>query len=268
MLSYYHQAADAVLPHVRDRAVTLVRAPDGVGGASFFEKNTGSHAPEWVDVVPVTSGTDGSAAETNHHVRVNDLPTLIWTANLAGVELHVPQWTVHRDGRRDPPDLLVFDLDPGEPATVVDCCRIAERLHRVLRSDGLRAYPKTSGAEGMQLYCPISVSDDARPSDYARQLVQRLEREHPEHVVATMPRERRRGKVFIDWSQNSTAKTTITAYSLRAGPRPTVSTPVTWVEVRGCSEPHQLVFTAEQVLRRLDSGLDPFAGLHDAPTAL
>ncbi|WP_461144663.1 non-homologous end-joining DNA ligase [Salinifilum aidingensis] len=268
VLSYYHRAAEAVLPHVRDRAATLVRAPDGVGGASFLERNTGSRAPEWVDAVPVTSDADGSGSATNHHVRINDLPTLIWTADLAALELHVPQWTVERDGRRHLPDLLVFDLDPGDPATVVDCCRIAERLHRVLHADGLRAFPKTSGSAGMQLYCPISVAEAARPADYARELAQRLAREHPEHVVATAGRELRRGKVFIDWSRNNAATATVAAYSLRARSRPTVSTPVTWAEVHRCSEPHQLVFTAEQVLRRLDSGLDPFEGLHEAPTAL
>lgn len=268
VVSYYQRVAEVLLPHVRDRAATLLRFPEGVDGTSFFEKNVGRHAPSWVDTVPLVSGADGSGNESNEHIRINDLPTLIWASNLAALELHVPQWTVEHSGLRHAPDLLVFDLDPGKPATVVDCCRVAKDVREVLSTDGLRPYPKTSGSKGLQIYCPVSTTDSKRTSEYAKQLAQRMENIHPDRVVSKMARDIRRGKVFIDWSQNNPAKTTIAPYSLRGRTHPTISTPVTWAEVRACTRPHQLVFTAPQVLDRIDSGVDPFADLHADPIAL
>ncbi|QUH02987.1 ATP-dependent DNA ligase [Saccharopolyspora erythraea] len=268
VIDYYQRVAPAMLPHLRDRAATLIRFPDGVGGFSFYEKNVARHAPDWLPTVALISGAEGTGRALNHHVVVNDLPTLVWTANLAALELHVLQWKVDADGTRNPPDILVFDLDPGEPATIVDCCRVAELLHDVLSAEGLRPYPKTSGSKGLQLYCPVRVDSPKRTSEYAKEIAQHMQAEHPDSVVAKMAKAEREGKVFIDWSQNNTAKTTVAPYSLRARARPTVSTPVTWDEVRGCTRPDELVFTSDDVLRRLDRHGDLMAGLEDSPTPL
>ena len=268
VIDYYQRVAPVLLPRLRDRAATLIRFPNGVGGGSFFEKDVSRHAPDWVRTVPLVSGAGGSGHSLNHHVLVDDLPTLVWTANLAALELHVPQWTVTDGGERNPPDLLVFDLDPGEPATVVECCRVAELLHDVLRADGLRPYPKTSGSKGLQLYCPVTVSAPERTSAYAKEVALHLESRHPSAVIAKMARAARAGKVFIDWSQNNTAKTTVAAYSLRARATPTVSTPIAWDEVRACTRAEELVFTSEDVLRRLEEGDDLLADLHEDPCPL
>ena len=267
VIAYYHQVAPAMLPHLRGRAATLIRFPDGVDGGSFFEKNVSRHAPDWVPTAALVSGADGTGRALNHHVLIDDLPTLMWTANLAALELHVPQWTVGPGDSRHTPDLLVFDLDPGAPATIVECCRVAERLREVLARDGLRPHPKTSGSKGLQLYCPVRTSATDRTSAYAKEIARHLEAAHPDAVVATMSKAARAGKVFIDWSQNNTAKTTVAPYSLRARPRPTVSTPVTWHEVRSCTDPGDLVFTSTDVLHRLDDG-DLFAELHQDPADL
>lgn len=268
VIDYYQRVAPVLLPHVRGRAATLIRFPDGVGGSSFFEKNVSRHAPEWVPTARVVSGTGGRGRATNHHVRIEDLPTLVWTANLAALELHVPQWGVGPDDERLCPDLLVFDLDPGEPATIVDCCRVAEKLRDEVRADGLRAYPKTSGSKGMQVYCPVRPQYPERTSEYAKDLARRLSAAWPDRVLARMAKAERAGKVFIDWSQNNTAKTTVAPYSLRARSRPTVSTPVTWQEVADCHEPGDLVFTSADVLDRLAERTDPMADLHADPAAL
>ena len=267
VIDYYRQVADVLLPHTRDRAATLIRFPNGVGAGSFYEKDTARHAPDWVPIARLVSGAEGRGRALNGHVLLNDLPTLVWTANLAALELHVPQWTVGPGDSRHTPDLLVFDLDPGEPATIVDCCRTAELLEPLLRADGLRPYPKTSGSKGLQLYCPVRTSATDRTSAYAKEIARHLEAAHPDAVVATMSKAARAGKVFIDWSQNNTAKTTVAPYSLRARPRPTVSTPVTWHEVRSCTDPGDLVFTSTDVLHRLDDG-DLFAELHQDPADL
>ncbi|GAB3291067.1 non-homologous end-joining DNA ligase [Parasphingorhabdus pacifica] len=267
VIDYYRQVAPALLPRLRDRAATLIRFPDGVGRDSFFEKDVSRHAPDWLRTVALRSGADGSGSSTNHHVVIADLPTLVWTANLAALELHVPQWTVGPRGARHTPDLLVFDLDPGEPATIVECCRTAEWLYRLLRTDGLRPYAKTSGSKGLQLYCPVRTSSSERTSAYAKDLAQHLSDEHPDQVLAKMARAARKGKVFIDWSQNNPAKTTVAAYSLRARSHPTVSTPITWDEVRSCERPEDLRFTSTEVLRRLAKG-DLLDDLHEDPFPL
>jgi bifunctional non-homologous end joining protein LigD len=196
------------------------------------------------------------------YVLLDDLPGLVWSANLAALELHVPQWKLTDDGTgRGLPDLMVFDLDPGPPADIVACCRVAELLQTALAEDDLPAWPKTSGAKGMQLYVPVTVTDQAQPSEYAKSLCQRLARSHPDLVVGTMAKQARPGRVYIDWSQNSQAKTTIAAYSLRARAEPTVSTPLTWAEVRACQQADELVFTAADVRGRLAAHGDLLADL-------
>jgi bifunctional non-homologous end joining protein LigD len=269
VINYYSRVAPVLLPHLADRPVTFIRYPDGVRGEAFFEKNVPSHAPEWVRTVRLpSSGSRGGHGDHIDHVVIDDLPTLVWAANLAALELHVPQWTAKPDGGARPPDRLVFDLDPGPDTTVVECCRIAERLHDILTGDGLTPVAKTSGSKGMQLYAGIRTRGRERPSAYAKGLAERLAEETPDLAVAKMAKNLRRGKVFIDWSQNNPAKTTIAPYSLRGRERPTVSTPVTWDEVRACRRPEQLTFTADDVLDRVDDLGDLFAELADTRAAL
>lgn len=263
VLDYYARAAPVLLDHVRDRPLTLKRFPDGVDGQSFFEKNVSRHAPDWVRTVRIDTPGSSRGAEYADFALVQDLPTLMWAANLASLELHVPQWTVGPRGGTRAPDLLVFDLDPGEPATIVECCRVALRLRETLADDGITAYPKTSGSKGLQLYAPVRVSKADRTSEYAKSLAQDLERQLPELVVSRMTKSLRPHKVLIDWSQNNPKKTTVAPYSLRARGRPTVSTPLTWDEVSDCETPEDLVFTAAEVLGRIDDHGDLFAPLLD-----
>jgi bifunctional non-homologous end joining protein LigD len=248
VIDHYVAVAEPVLAHVIDRPVTRKRWPDGVGAQPFFEKNTPRGTPDFVRTVFIEAHGD----EGVEYVVADDLPTLVWLANLAALELHVPQWTVGpRGGIRDP-DLVVFDLDPGPPATIVECCRVAMLLHDRLATDGLEAFAKTSGNKGAQLYVPIEPVSGARTSEYAKQLAAELAREHGDLVVATMTKSARPSKVFIDWSQNNPAKTTIAPYSLRGTERPQVSTPLTWEEVEGASSPEELVFEPAAVRARLD----------------
>lgn len=249
VINYYSRVAPVLLPHLAGRPVTFIRYPDGVTGEKWFEKNVPNGAPSWLRTIRL-SDID--------YVLIDELPALVWAANMAALELHVPQWTV--DGG---PDRLVFDLDPGPGTTIVECARVAERLHDILVADGLTPYAKTSGSKGMQLYCGIRTEDPAAPSAYAKGLAQRLARETPESVTAVMAKAQRTGRVFIDWSQNNPAKTTVAPYSLRGRDHPTVSTPVTWPEVRACEHASHLRFTAEEVLDRLDDHGDLLAGLCD-----
>jgi len=261
VIDYYARVSPVLLPHLAGRPVTLRRFPAGVDGQSFYEKDVSRHAPSWVRTERLP--TPGSTKHATHadFVVVEGRASLVWLANLAALELHVPQWTVRPRGGQGVPDLLVFDLDPGEPATVVDCCRVAERIREVLAEDGLPAFAKTSGSKGMQLYVPVRVSSSEQTSGYARALAERLAVETPDRVVATMAKARRRGKVFIDWSQNNPAKTTVAPYSLRARPLPTVSTPLDWAEVAACRHPQDLRFTADDVLARVEERSDLMAGL-------
>ncbi|GAA2094923.1 non-homologous end-joining DNA ligase [Actinomadura alba] len=250
VIDYYTRVAPVLLPHLADRPATRIRYPDGVDDGAFYEKNAPSHTPEWVRRVtlPTPSSTRG-ASETDFIV-IDHLPTLVWCANLAALELHVPQWRVGPRGGVHEPDLLVFDLDPGEPATIVDACGVALMLRDLLDADGLASYPKTSGKKGLHLYVPVA--ETSRTYDYARKAAERLERDHPDLVVSQMAKRLRKGKIFVDWSQNNPAKTTVAPYSLRAAPWPTVSTPVTWAEVEECREPEDLRFVADEVLDRVD----------------
>ena len=261
VIDYYSRIAPVLLPHLVDRPVTLRRYPNGVDGMSFYEKNTARHTPEWVRTVTVDTPGSSTGRDSLDFAIVCDLPTVVWAANLAALELHIPQWTVGPRGARHNPDRLVFDLDPGAPATIVECTRVALLLREALSADGLECYAKTSGSKGMQLYCAVSTTAPEQTSDYAKALAERLAAEHSDLVVAKMAKNLRPGKVFIDWSQNNPYKTTVAPYSLRARPAPTVSTPLTWAEVEACERPEDLVFTADEVLDRVDEHGDLFAGL-------
>lgn len=257
-IDYYRQIGPVMLPHITGRATTLRRFPDGVAGQSFYEKNVARHAPDWLRTARLANSHDDGTGPNDYPV-LDDLPSLVWAANLAALELHVPQWMVTAEGGRGTPDRLVFDLDPGAPATIVECCWVAERLREVLGDDGLTPVPKTSGSKGLQLYCPVRTEHPGQTSAYAKAVAERLAAEQPGLVVATMTRSARTGKVFIDWSQNNPAKTTVAPYSLRAREAPTVSTPVTWDEVAGCRSAAELRFDAHQVLDRVDADGDLFA---------
>ncbi len=252
VIDYYARVAPVLLPHVAGRPMTRKRYPDGVEGGAFFEKNAPKHTPDWVRTVRIASPGSTKDRETVNYIVVDDLPTLIWLANLAALELHIPQWTVGPRGAVRDADLLVLDLDPGPPATIVECCRVACWLRDALADDGLQAWAKTSGSKGMQLYVPVQPVPWERTHDYAKRLAQRLETAHPELVVHRMTKALRPEKVLIDWSQNNGAKTTVAPYSLRARPVHTVSTPVTWEEIEAVRTPEDLRFLAPDVLSRLD----------------
>jgi bifunctional non-homologous end joining protein LigD len=260
VIDYYTRIAAVLLPHVQDRPLTFKRYPEGVEGGFFFAKNAPSHTPQWVRTVTLPSPGSTKNRDTINYPVASDLPTLVWAANLAALELHVPMWRVTRTGKPKHPDLMVFDLDPGPPATIVECCEVAGHVRSLLAADGLTAYAKTSGSKGLQLYVPLD--EKAAWEDvhsYARKLAQQLEKEHPKLVVWNMKKELRNGKVLVDWSQNNAAKTTVAVYSLRARALPTASTPVTWDEVEACTRPDDLRFTSKQVLERVEDHGDLFA---------
>ncbi len=271
VLDYYDRIAAVMLPHLAGRPATFRRFPDGVDGKSFVEKHVPAHAPGWLRTVKVPSagsrqGRGRSADGDVEYAVIDDKPALIWAANLAAIEFHVPLWHA---GRRGPlpgrPDHLVFDLDPGPGTSVVECCRIAGWIADRLSSGKREPVAKTSGAKGMQVYVSLPARtgwDAAR--ERALSIAQSIQREHPGLVVTNMNKQLRRGRVLIDWSQNHPAKTTVAAYSLRGGAVPAVSTPVTWDEVRDCERggnPDRLRFTAGEVLDRVESGGDLFAPL-------
>ena len=258
VLDYYTRIAPVLLPHLAERALTRKRYPDGVEGQVFFEKNAPRGTPDWVRTVELPSPGSSKGRETIDYVVLEDLAGLVWTANLAALELHTHMWRVDREA----PDMVVFDLDPGPPATIVECCQVAQLLRPLLEADGLSPVAKTSGSKGLQLYARADAfSSSEQTSSYAKGLAQRLEKEHPDLVVHRMTKSLRDGKVLVDWSQNSSAKTTVSVYSLRARERPTVSTPVTWDEVAACSAPEDLVFTSDDVLARVAQQGDLFAPL-------
>ena len=266
VLDYYTRIAPVLLPHLAGRALTRKRYPDGVDGQVFFEKNAPRGTPEWVRIETLPSPGSTKNRETIDYTVIENLAGLVWTANLAALELHTHMWRVkHSKGKpatQAAPDLVVFDLDPGEPATIVECCQVALLLREAMQSDGLEPVAKTSGSKGMQVYARAETfSSSEETSAYAKALAQRFETSHPELVVHRMTKTLRPGKVLVDWSQNSAAKTTVSVYSLRARSRPTVSTPVTWDEVESCTTPQELVFTSDDVLARVERDGDLFAGL-------
>ncbi len=259
VVDYYTRMAPVLLPHLRDRALTRIRYPNGVDGPHFFEKNAPGGTPDWVrlETLPVPGST--KARETIDFVVVDELATLVWVANLAALELHTPQWRVGRH-----PDLMVVDLDPGAPAGLTECCGVAVLMRDRLADDGIDAYPKTSGKKGMQLCCPISGEQDAEHvSGYARKVAEELAAMVPKSITAKMAKNLRPGKIFIDWSQNNAAKTTVAPYSLRAQPAPTASTPLTWDEVEaiamGSEKARQ--YDAREVLERVEEHGDLLADL-------
>jgi bifunctional non-homologous end joining protein LigD len=255
VIDYYQRIAPVMLPHIAGRPVTIKRYPDGVDGKFFFQKNAPAH-PDWVPTVRLPSPGSTKSRETVTYILGADLPTLIWAANLAALELHTPMWRYPDIGK---PDLLVFDLDPGLPATIVECCEVAQLLRPLLAERGLEPLAKTSGGKGLQLYAAVSGMTSEHTSELAKEMAEQLEREQPKLVVSRMTRALRPRKVLIDWSQNNSAKTTVAPYSLRAREQPTVSTPVTWIEVEACRKPTDLVFTAPDVLDRVASSGDLFA---------
>ncbi len=265
VLSYYASIAPVLLPHLKDRAVTRIRWPHGVNDMSFFEKNIPGGTPSWVHTVKVpTTGSRTASKEdgTLTFPIVDDLATLTWLVNLAALELHVHQWTVGRNGRPRGADRLVIDLDPGEPAGLHECCGVAMLVSDALEERGLTAKPVTSGSKGLHLYADLPKRIPSQESTaLAKEVAEALEKEHPKLVTATMTKARRSGKVFLDWSQNSGSKTTISPYSLRGKEKPYVATPLGWDEVEaGADDPdalEQLRF--DQVLERVEEYGDLFA---------
>ena len=256
MIDYYTRIAPALLPHLRDRPLTLKRYPNGVEGEMFYEKNCPKHRPPWLETARVWS--DGNNRYM-YYCMVQDLASMVWVGQLGTIELHT---SLSLCKKLPQPRMLVFDLDPGPPATIVECCQVALWLREWFAGHGLQAFAKTSGSKGLQLYVPLNT-----PVDYdqtkriSKGLAQKLERERPKHVVHMQRKTLREGRVLIDWSQNDEYKTTVNVYSLRARDRPTVSTPVTWDEVAGCLEardPDFLVFASDAVLQRVEQMGDLF----------
>ena len=251
VIDYYTRVSPVLLPHLRDRPLTLKRYPNGVDGPHFYEKQCPSHAPDWVPTSRI-GDIDFCLA--------NDLPTLVWLANLADLELHT---SLARAGAYASPTVIAFDLDPGPPATIVECAEVALELRMIFEHLRMEAFPKTSGSKGMQVYVPLNTPtryDVTRP--FARGLAELLERRRGELVVSDMKKSLRGGKVFVDWSQNTSFKTTVNVYSLRAMPQPTVSTPLRWEEVEAVTQsrdPDDLVFTSADVLERVAEHGDLFA---------
>ncbi|MBW3667971.1 MAG: non-homologous end-joining DNA ligase [Actinobacteria bacterium] len=257
VIAYYQRIAPVLLPHLAGRPLTLKRYPNGVDDKFFYEKRCPSHRPEWVHTVEIYS--DRNKGKIPYCV-VDDLPTLVWVANLASLELHT-SLSLGADILR--PTMLVFDLDPGPPADIVQCCRVALRLRALFDRMGLHAVAKTSGSKGLQLYVPLNtdIGYDGGTKDFALAVAQSMEKAVPDEVVSSMKKELRPGKVLIDWSQNDEHKTTVSVYSLRAKARPTVSTPVTWDEIETCADegdPELLVFTADDVVARVEEHGDLF----------
>jgi len=257
VIDYYARIAEAILPHLRDRPLTLKRYPNGVAESYFYEKRCPRHRPDWVETVPIWSGRNEGEID---YCLCNDRATLIWLAQLAALELH-PSLSLADEIER--PTVLAFDLDPGAPADILDCCGIALRLRELFAGLELECFPKTSGSKGLQVYVPLNSNvtyEETKP--FARAVAQALERAKPDLVVSRMAKNLRKGKVLVDWSQNDQHKTTVCVYSLRAKERPTVSTPIAWKEVEEAAEREDrelLSFEADEVLKRVEKQGDLFA---------
>jgi bifunctional non-homologous end joining protein LigD len=263
VIDYYTRIAPALLPHLRARPLTLKRYPNGVEGAHFYEKRCPQHRPEWVRTTPVWSGRNEGDID---FCLCEDLQTVVWLANLADLELHTP---LARAPDMDRPTLIAFDLDPGPPAGLVECARGGLELREAVAFWGLEAMPKTSGSKGMQVYLPLNTPVTwPETRDFSRGLAQLLERRAPDRVVSDMKKALRRGKVFVDWSQNDRHKTTVNVYSLRAMERPTVSTPMSWDEVSDVADGSAVAFTSDEVLARVAELGDLFAPVQTLTQAL
>jgi bifunctional non-homologous end joining protein LigD len=256
IIDYYIRVSPFLLPHLKDRPISLKRYPDGVEGFFFYEKECPSHRPEWVDTaeVPRTEGGD------IHYCVMNSLPALVWAANLADLELHV---FLHRAPKIEQPTSLVFDLDPGAPADILDCCEAALQLKTLLDKSKLKSFAKTSGSKGLQVYAPLnSPITYEKTKAFAHAVALQLETASPKSIVSNMQKSLRKGKVLVDWSQNDSHKTTVCVYSLRAKERPIVSTPVTWEELQAAfkkKDVKKLIFEPGQVLKRIEKQGDLFA---------
>jgi bifunctional non-homologous end joining protein LigD len=253
LITFYARIAPALVPHLRDRPLTLKRYPNGVEAPYFYEKQSPSHRPEWVQTVRI--------GDINYTL-AQDRATLIWLANLADIELHTSLSLAPAPER---PTMLVFDLDPGPPAGIVECCEVALVLHGLFDQLGMQSVIKTSGSKGMQMYVPLNTETDYRQTKpFARKVAELLEARMPQLVVSRMTKKLRPGKVLVDWSQNDDHKTTVNVYSVRARERPTVSTPVSWEEVTECrsaGDPDLLSFETDEVLARVEDQGDLFAPL-------
>jgi bifunctional non-homologous end joining protein LigD len=262
IISYYTAVAPFLLPHLAGRPLTVKRYPSGIDGQFFYEKNASRGKPDWVRTVRLPAPGSTKNRDEIDYIVVEELATLVWLANLAALELHTPQWTVGPRGGVRGADQLVLDLDPGAPAAIGECCRVALLLREALTAEGLTPVAKTSGSKGMQLYAAIKETSSDTVNAYAHELAKRLEAEHPDLVVSRMTKSLRPGKVLVDWSQNNAAKTTVSVYSLRARPTATVSCPVTWDEVEAGADGTPLSFTQADVLGRIADGdlFEPLLG--------
>ncbi|AJQ27291.1 non-homologous end-joining DNA ligase [Pelosinus fermentans] len=258
VIDYYIRIAPVLLPHLTGRPLTLKRYPNGATAKFFYQKECPSFRPNWLSTVPVWSE---SKKRSINFCLAQDLPSLIWAVNLAAIELHT---SLSRSEDILRPTMLVFDLDPGHPATIVHCAEVALTLHRILLESNLKSFPKTSGSKGIQVYIPLNTRTITytQTKEFAHTLAKILEQQNPSLVVSKMKKDLRKGKIFIDWSQNDDHKTTVCVYSLRAKKYPTVSTPVTWEEVEAAylqQAPDLLSFTTDQVLERVQTMGDLFA---------
>lgn len=259
LIDYYIRIAPVLLPHLNGRPLTMKRYPNGVNSQFFYEKNCPVHRPDWVNTTAVWSEGNNRWMD---YCMVQDLPTLVWVANLASIELH-PSLSLGK--KIEQPTYIVFDLDPGPPATIVQCCRVGLWVREIFGKFGLESFAKTSGSKGLQIYVPLNTSvsyEQTKP--FAKTIARLLEDAHPDLVVSDMKKALRANKVFVDWSQNDQYKTTVSVYSMRAKERPTVSTPVTWKEVEQClkkEDPELLVFTSDQTLARVEKDGDLWEAL-------
>jgi bifunctional non-homologous end joining protein LigD len=257
LIDYYVRISPVLLPHLAGRPLTLKRYPEGVEGMFFYEKNCPKYRPEWIKTAKIWS--EGNNRYMYYCV-VEDVATLVWLANLADLELHT---SLSRAPEMQRPTVIAFDLDPGPPANIVQCCQVGLWVREIFERFGLQSFPKTSGSKGLQVYVPLNTEvtyDQTKP--FAKAIAQLLEERYPGQVVSDMKKALRTNKVFVDWSQNDSYKTTVCVYSLRAKEKPTVSTPVTWQEVEHClkkEDPELLVFTSEKVLERMEKMGDLFA---------
>src|SRR4030081_536796 len=256
VIDYYAHIAPVLVPHLAAQPLTLKRYPNGVDSEYFFEKNATAHRPDWIKTAPIWSESN---RRNVNYILADDLPTVIWMANLAAIELH-PSLSLAKN--IDCPTMMVFDLDPGLPADIVQCAQVGTWLKEIFEHFGLQSFPKTSGSKGLQIYVPLNTPTSYEVTKpFAHALARLLEHDHPDQVVSDMKKQIRTGRLFVDWSQNDEHKTTIAVYSLRARERPTVSTPVTWEEVERAlkkKDPRLLVFEAPQVVARFEKMGDLF----------
>jgi bifunctional non-homologous end joining protein LigD len=254
VIDYNIHISPVLLPHLKNRPISLKRYPEGVEGPYFYEKRCPDHRPKWIKTarVPKTEG-----GEINYCV-INDLPALVWAANLADLELHT---FLHKAPALNRPTALAFDLDPGPPADILHCCQVGQQIKAIFDNLGLESFPKTSGSKGLQVYVPLNTAVTyQRTKSFARAIAELLAHQAPGIVISQMRRNLRKGRVFVDWSQNDAHKTTVNVYSLRAKERPTVSTPLTWDEVaEAVKNKRRLSFDSNDVLKRVEQSGDIFA---------